>query len=134
MITRCILIAATILSLSAGAAMAYPSSIIGTWTMSANLTSLDLTILSQTDTSGCSIINGFISNHGVAKSNSNIQGYYCAATGAVSFLRKNKSNNNTFQVYSGFLDAGAGPHNFMAGIFTSYDPTGPGEYAFDAGQ
>jgi hypothetical protein len=135
-INRTLLALATAGAVSIGAdsALAYPSNLIGVWTLEANLTELDLTIFSQGSGPSCVAIEGFISPHGSTKSDSNVQGYYCPTTGAISFLRKKKVSNNTFQVYSGALDGGSGPHDFMSGIFTSYDPSGPGEYSFEAGR
>jgi hypothetical protein len=130
-------VAAAVLTATSGA-LAYPNTIIGKWLLEANVTASvttnDLTIFQQSGGAVCQTIEGFITPHGKNTPQQPIQGYYCPTTGAVSFLRKNKLTNDTFQVFTGSLNASASSPMLMSGIFSAYTSSGAGEFPFAASQ
>src|SRR5262249_28291746 len=91
--------------LVAGSAMAvammanWPPSIVGTWQGVANQSNVKLVITNQGATGACKSISGTLSNV-PSGGESNVQGFYCPATGRVSFVRKDMKSNATFQSYS----------------------------------
>ncbi|HET6842228.1 MAG TPA: hypothetical protein VFK06_11175 [Candidatus Angelobacter sp.] len=93
----------------------WPASIVGTWQGVANQSNVKLIIKSQGTVGACEAITGTMSNL-PSGGDSNIQGFYCPATGHLTFVRKDINNNSTFQSYSGSL-ADIGPELRMAGTF-----------------
>ena len=92
---------AMVVVFSALAAASRPSSILGTWMGVANQTTVQLVIITQgTVTAPCKPITGTLNNLPSGGA-SNIQGFYCPATGRFSFVRKDITTNDTFQSYSG---------------------------------
>jgi hypothetical protein len=115
--------------MSAGAAMAqsYPASVVGTWTIVANDTqAFTFTVQSQSSDSPCAQITGVI-----GAPNDGLAGYYCPATGAVSFLRNSSNSGATYQVYNGQLSF-AGTETYLTGSFTNYGGNNTGAFSFSA--
>src|SRR5687768_3100689 len=77
---------------------ARPASVVGSWNTVANQTVITLQISSQSGSEVCRSIAGTLGGLSV-------QGFYCPSTGRISFLRKNPSNNDTTQVYTGNVSA-----------------------------
>jgi hypothetical protein len=111
-------------------AEARPFSIVGTWQGVANQTAVILVITTQgTTTAPCKPITGTLNNLPSGGA-SNIQGFYCPATGRVGFVRKDVINNDTFQSYSANV-SDTGTTLRMAGIFAELNLAGHlGEYNF----
>jgi hypothetical protein len=107
----------------------WPPSIVGTWIGFGNQAELKLVITNQGGTGECKAIAGTLSNVQGGGS-SNIQGFYCPATGRVSFVRKDAKTNATFQSYTANV-SDAGPELRMAGTFAEVNFAGHlGEYNF----
>jgi hypothetical protein len=66
-----------------------------------NQTSTTIVINSQGTAGKCKAIAGTI------QGTTNLQGFYCPATGRIFFVRKFVSSNDTSQIYSGNLAADA---------------------------
>jgi hypothetical protein len=97
-------------------AQAYPTSLIGTWAIVANNTQgLTFTVQAQSSDSPCAQITGVLGD-----TNDIVLGYYCPATGAVSFERNASDTGVTFQVYTGSLST-TGSTLRMTGSFSDYD-------------
>src|SRR3954452_25148725 len=92
-------LAATTCSSSAWAF--WPSSIVGNWNAFANQTGLQLAVKTQGTAGHCKDVTGSMTDVSPPGQSNPIQGWYCPATGRFSFLRKNASTNDTFQVYAG---------------------------------
>ena len=113
--------------LTAGAALAqtYPTSVVGQWTIRANDTQpFTFTVQQQSSDSPCAQITGIM-----GAPNDAIAGYYCPATGQVSFLRNSSNTGATYQVFTGQTSwAGSGDvQTQMTGNFSNYaggDDTG----------
>jgi len=119
--------------LIAGSAMAaaWPTSVVGTWSALANLSSLTVNITSQGTKGSCPAILGTITDNGTGAA-SNLQGFYCPKSGRIQFLRKNPTSNDTFQVYNGNLSF-ATSNPLMGGTFAEDDEIPDlGEYNFAA--
>jgi len=100
----------------AGSALAqtFPATVVGTWTIRANDTlPFTFTVQNQSSDSPCALIGGVIGGPDA------LVGYYCPATGAVSFLRNSANTGATFQVFTGQV-SWAGTTNQMTGNFTNY--------------
>jgi hypothetical protein len=100
----------------------------------ANQTTLIVQITSETATSGtCDLIQGKFKD-ATTSAVTGLSGFYCPSSGRFNFLRKNPSNADTFQVYSGNMSVAiAGQLTRMAGQFSEYVQTGAlGSYAFGA--
>jgi len=109
---------------------AWPNSVVGTWSVTANQSTLALVVTSQASTGACRAIAGTLDDVPSGQ-DSTIQGFYCPGTGRIQFLRIN-ADGATFQVYTGNL-AGSGATQRMAGTFAQDDPVAAlGEYAFSA--
>jgi hypothetical protein len=107
---------ATVLTAGAAMAQAYPTSLIGTWAIVANNTQgLTFTVQAQSSDSPCAQITGVLGD-----TNDIVLGYYCPATGAVSFERNASDTGVTFQVYTGSLST-TGSTLRMTGSFSDYD-------------
>ena len=109
--------AASMTLLTGGAAIAqtYPTSIVGTWTIRANDTQpFTFSVSSQSSDSPCALIGGLMGGSG-----DTITGYYCAATGAVSFLRNSGQSGATYQVFTGNL-SWTGANTYMTGSFSNF--------------
>jgi len=125
---QCLAAAAAMTLVAGGAAMAqaYPTGIVGTWTIKANNTHpFTFTVSSQSTDSPCAQIAGTMSTDTIA-------GYYCPTTGAVSFLRNSGSSGATFQVFTGNLSSAA-KKTYLTGSFSNFaggDDTG--SYGFMA--
>jgi hypothetical protein len=121
------LAAITMLSIGAANAQTYPASVTGSWTMRANDTlPFTFTVNSQSSDAPCALINGQLS------SGDTITGYYCPATGGVSFLRNSASTGATFQVFSGQV-SWAGSPSYMTGSFSNFaGGNNTGSYGFTA--
>jgi hypothetical protein len=121
--------AIAISSSSAFAASPWPASVVGTWTMSANQSSITMTISSQKGPSTCKNIKGTLldSINGPA----DIEGFYCPDSGRIGFLRESPSNKNSYQAFTGNLSFPGSP-TYMAGTFAQEVGTTPGEYDFYA--
>jgi hypothetical protein len=132
------LAAAAVVALAGNAAHAgsYPYKLgPATWYGVANNYDVLITISGQTFGSPCGQISGTMGNKG-QPADSTIQGYYCPATGKLTFLRKSKSNNVTFQSYTGWMSQADGKHvPQMSGVFTEMvNPKALGDYGFSAYQ
>ncbi len=104
----------------------YPTSVVGEWSITGNLTTGKLNITSQATTGRCRAITGTVYEH-------TIQGFYCPNTGRIHFLRK-LNDNTTIQSWTGQLSDRA-PVLRMAGGFSSVDVFyggNLGEYNFHA--
>jgi len=118
---------ATVLTAGAALAQAYPANVVGTWTIRANDTlPFTFTVQSQSSDSPCALIAGVL-----GAPNDTITGYYCPATGAVSFLRNSASNGATYQVYLGQV-SWAGSETYMTGNFSNYGGSNTGAFSFSA--
>ena len=119
----------------AGSAMAvammasWPPSIVGTWQGVANQSNVKLIITNQGPTGTCKSISGTLSNV-PSGGESYVQGFYCPATGRVSFVRKDVKSNDTFQSYSANV-SDVGPELRIAGTFAELNMANHlGEYNF----
>lgn len=121
---------AMVVVFSAMAAAIRPSSILGTWMGVANQTAVQLVIITQgTVPAPCKPITGTLHNLPSGGA-SNIQGFYCPATGRFSFVRKDITTNDTFQSYSGNV-SNTGTTLQMTGVFAELSLTNAlGEYNF----
>jgi hypothetical protein len=123
---------AAVLTAGAASAQPYPASLVGTWTILANNTqSFTFTVQSQSSDSPCAQIIGVL-----GATNDQLFGYYCPATGAISFERNASNTDVTFQVYTGSL-SWSGTTTQMTGSFANYDDVDNngndvGAYAFAA--
>jgi hypothetical protein len=123
------------LSFGAAHASSWPASVVGTWNMLANQNSPVLTITSQGNSGKCQPISGTLVDS-ATDANDDIAGFYCPASGRISFLRIIPSNNETFQVFIGNLSdkPNSGNKRLMGGTF--FEETGPstllGEYEWIA--
>jgi hypothetical protein len=117
--------------LSAGSAMAaWPPSVVGTWTAFANQSPLQLVITKQGGAGTCKAIVGTIADTVTGGQSNTIQGFYCPSSGRIQFLRKNATNNDTFQVYNANLSMNS-TTLYMGGTFAEDDQVGAlGEYNF----
>ena len=113
---------AILLCESGSAWAAFPDSVTGTWNAILNQTSTTIVINSQSTTGKCREISGTIQS-------TNINGFYCPATGRIFFLRKSATTNDTFQVYSGNLAQDAAVDR-MAGTFADINTNA--EFAWSA--
>ena len=90
--------------LTAGSALAYPTTIIGTWVLRANNTqSIAINVGTQGSVGTCPQITGTLGGNLGAQDP--IIGYYCPATGQLSFLRNSAGTGATYQVYNGQVSA-----------------------------
>ena len=120
-----------LLTCPAAYANGWPASVVGSWTAQANGFPLVLRISNQAAGKGCVAISGTIADARGGQTN-NIQGFYCPPSGRISFLRKNTSNNDTFQVYAANLSVN-GSTNYMGGTFAEENSASNlGEYNFQA--
>jgi hypothetical protein len=119
--------------ITAGAAIAqtYPTNVVGTWSIRANDTQVfTFTVQSQSSDSPCALITGIM-----GAPNDPITGYYCPATGGVSFLRNSASSGATYQVFTGQLSwTGSGDvKTQMTGYFSNYSSgDNTGAFSFTA--
>jgi hypothetical protein len=120
--------AASVIAAGSAMAQAYPASVTGNWTILANNTqAFTITINTQSTDSPCALLNGTFPSTA-----DSLVGYYCPATGAVSFLRNSGNTNATFQVFTGSLSS-AGAQNQMTGSFTNYSGgNNVGAFSFSA--
>ena len=131
--------AALFLSVSANAASVWPPSVVGNWNMTANNFELKLSITKQGGVGSCKRIVGTLVNTNNT-GQSDIEGFYCPASGRINFLREDTKNRRTFQVYSGNLSVPGGASNTggstgtcMGGVFSPDVASGTlGEYDFFA--
>jgi len=123
---------ATVITAASAMAQSYPASIVGTWTIFANNTkAFTFTVQAQSSSGTCEQITGVL-----GATNDTILGYYCPATGAVSFERNASTTGVTFQVYSGSL-SWSGKTTYLTGSFSNYDDVDNsgndvGAYSFSA--
>jgi hypothetical protein len=118
------------LALSASSALAaspYPSSVIGTWNMNANQSTLTLSITKQKGPSPCKNITGTLNDS--VNGPADITGFYCPESGRISFLREDPTSKNTYQTWTGNLSY-PGSNTYMAGEFAQEVGGTPGEYDF----
>jgi hypothetical protein len=107
--------AMTLFAGGAAMAQAYPTSIVGTWTIRANNTQpFTFTVSSQSSDAPCALIGGLM-----GAPNDTIVGYYCPATGSVSFLRNSSNTGATYQVFTGAL-SWTGSNTYMTGSFSNF--------------
>ena len=114
---QCFAAAAATTLIAGGAAIAqtYPTSIVGTWTIRANDTApFTFTVSSQSSDAPCAAISG-----SMGAPNDTIAGYYCPATGGVSFLRNSSQTGATYQVFTGNL-SWTGANTYMTGSFSNF--------------
>jgi hypothetical protein len=122
----------TVISAGAAFAQSYPTSIVGTWTILANNTQpFTFTVQAQSSDAPCAQITGVL-----GATNDTLLGYYCPATGAVSFERNASNTGVTFQVFTGSL-SWTGTTTQMTGSFANYDDVDNsgndvGAYSFSA--
>jgi hypothetical protein len=121
---------AAVLAVTGGAAMAqaYPTSVVGTWTIRANDTQpFTVTVSSQSSDAPCAAISGVM-----GAPNDAIAGYYCPATGGVSFLRNSAQTGATYQVFTGQL-SWVGRKTYVTGSFSNFaGGVDTGSYGFTA--
>jgi len=121
---------ATLITTGAALAQTYQANVLGTWSIRANDTQVfTFTVSGESSDAPCAYINGVM-----GAPNDPIEGYYCPATGQVSFLRNSVSGGGTYQVYTGQL-SWAGNSDIetqMTGSFTNYGGTNTGAFAFTA--
>ena len=120
--------AMTLFAGGAAMAQAYPTSIVGTWTIRANDTQpFTFTVSSQSSDAPCAAISGLM-----GAPNDTIVGYYCPATGGVSFLRNSSNTGATYQVFTGEL-SWTGTTTYMTGTFSNFaGGNDTGSYGFTA--
>jgi len=107
----------------------WPTSIVGTWEGVSNQSEIRLVITNQSGSGECKAIAGTMNNLPSGGA-SNIQGFYCPATGRVMFLRKDINTNATFQSYSANT-SDVGSELRMGGTFAEMNFAGHlGEYNF----
>ena len=107
--------AMTLITGGAAMAQAYPTSIVGTWTIRANDTQpFTFTVSTQSSDAPCAAITGLM-----GAPNDTIVGYYCPATGGVSFLRNSSQTGATYQVFTGEL-SWTGTKTYMTGSFSNF--------------
>jgi hypothetical protein len=109
---------ATLGSTGAALAQAYPANVVGEWSIRANDTQLfTFTVQQESSDTPCALITGIM-----GAPNDPITGYYCPATGAVSFLRNSANTGATYQVFTGQVSwAGSSSVNTqLTGNFTNY--------------
>jgi hypothetical protein len=107
--------------LAAGPALAYPSEAVGTWPLRAdNTQALNLIILKQGSVGACPQISGVLGPYGEPGPDT-VVGYYCPATGQISFLRNAAGTGATYQVFTGQLSAAGQFVPQMTGSFLSFD-------------
>ncbi len=120
----------TLLSAGSALAQSYPANVLGSWSIRANNTGVfTFTVSTESSDAPCAYITGVLGD-----TNDGIAGYYCPATGQVSFLRNSVSGGGTYQVYTGQL-SWAGNSDIetqMTGSFTNYGGTNTGAFAFTA--
>ena len=124
-----VIVAVAMSSTCALAASPYPSTVVGSWTMSANQSSLTLTITRQSGPAACKEIVGTLDDS--VNGLSDIEGFYCPDSGRISFLREATTNKRTYQTFTGNTSY-PGSTTYMAGIFAQEVGTTPGEYDFFA--
>jgi hypothetical protein len=105
----------------------WPASVLGTWQVRANQSHLTLKILTQAATGVCPVISGTLQDLASPIVN-NVEGFYCPGSGRISFLRKDKITNDTFQNWTGNL-SDPGANVVIGGTFTS-PSFNSGEYGF----
>ncbi len=80
----------------------FPPTLIGTWVMRANNSQfIAVNVNNQGTTGTCPRITGTLGPNNTA--GDPVVGYYCPATGLVSFLRTSANTGATFQVFTGQL-------------------------------
>jgi hypothetical protein len=124
-------IAAAALCVAAAPAMAasqWPASVVGTWSATANQSTLSISIASQGSAGECKSIGGTIVDQQSGGS-STLQGFYCPGSGRIQFLRSNGST--VFQVFTANL-AFTGDTLNMGGTFAQDLSPYLGEYSFFA--
>jgi hypothetical protein len=107
--------------LAAGPALAnsYPSTVVGTWVLRANNTQeIGITIDNQGSVGVCNQISGILGANGGPQDK--VVGYYCPATGQISFLRNAAGTGVTYQVFTGQLSAAGQFEPQMTGSFLSF--------------
>lgn len=109
---------------SAAYADGWPTTVQGNWSVVANQSSGTLSITQPSSTLNCKPISGYIFS-----TSSTIQGFYCPASGRISFARRN-SSGVPFQYYEGNLSQ-TGNILRIGGSFASFTST-YGEYSFYA--
>jgi hypothetical protein len=92
--------------------------VLGTWSIRANNTGVfTFTVSTESSDTPCAYITGVLGD-----TNDGIAGYYCPATGQVSFLRNSSNTGATFQVFTGQV-SWTGNSNVltqMSGNFSNY--------------
>jgi hypothetical protein len=117
-----------------GTALAVPpGNVVGVWNGIGNQTPIRVTITAQGVAGTCRAISGAMQNV-PAGGASTVSGWYCPATGRISFQRRVPATNDAIQAYLGNVGDDAAVDR-MAGTFTAYPvPAGggvPGEYNFN---
>lgn len=107
----------------------WPPSVIGSWNVHANQSSLVMKISSQGGTGNCRAILGTIQDL-ASPAIGNVEGFYCPFSGRISFVRKDPRTNLTFQTWTGNL-SDPGTKLLIGGTFTS-PSYNAGEYGFYA--
>lgn len=92
---------AALLSASAASASTptWPTSVVGTWSGTSNLTSVNLTISTQKPAGHCQTIGGSMQDAAGGLVDP-VSGYYCPSSGAMVFMRSLPGSQSPFQVYS----------------------------------
>jgi hypothetical protein len=122
---------ATLLAGGSAMAQTYPFNIVGTWSIRANDTDIfTFTVQQQSSATPCAYITGIM-----GAPNDPIAGYYCPATGEVSFLRNSSSSGATYQVFTGQTSwqGNSSVPTQMTGDFTNYGgDNNNGAFSFNA--
>lgn len=110
---------------SAAYADGWPASVQGNWSVVANQSSGTLSITQPSSSLNCKPISGYI-----FATSSTIQGFYCPASGRISFARRN-SSGVPYQYYQGNLSQ-TGNTLRIGGSFAVFNSSGGslGEYSF----
>ena len=102
----------------------WPSSVTGTWSARANLSTGNLVISSQGATGNCRTISGTIIGDA-------LEGFYCPFSGRIGFARKN-SAGTPIQYYEGNVSQD-GTIDHIGGTFAVWTAgQGQGVYSFSA--
>ncbi len=116
---------------SSALASQYPNTVVGRWTGTSNQSAVVISIGAQSGTGSCRQITGTMANSNGSGA-SDINGFYCPASGRISFLRTTHSTGVTFQAYSGNLSFKTDTQH-MAGTFAQEATSAElGEYPFFA--
>jgi hypothetical protein len=127
------LVSVLTLGVAAPAFAAPPPSVVGVWNGFSNQTPVRIIINTQAAAGTCRAILGTMQNVPGGGA-STVSGWYCPATGRISFQRRVPATDDAIQAYLGNIGDDAAVDR-MSGTFSAYPvPPGggvPGEYSFN---